>query len=538
MGRMVALKRNRSALVRVFFVLAILASAFSLTSCAVTSVGSTTARPSIAVSPSLVSFGSVKIKSQTTQTLTVSNTGKAPLTISQAAVSGTGFSLSGINTPMTVAAGASMNFTVSFQPTTTGAASGSVEISSNASTSPLTISLAGTGVTTSTPAISVTPAALNFGNLTVKTSASQTVKLSNTGTAALTISQASVSGTGFSLSGLAAPVTVPAGASMNFTVSFQPAAAGAASGSISINHNAGSSPAVISLTGTGVATSTTAISVTPGALNFGNLTVKTSASQTVKLSNTGTAALTISQASVSGTGFSLSGLAAPVTVPAGASMNFTVSFHPAAAGAASGSISINHNAGSSPAVISLTGTGVATSTTAISVTPGALNFGNLTVKTSASQTVKLSNTGTAALTISQASVSGTGFSLSGLAAPVTVPAGASMNFTVSFQPAAAGAASGSISITSNAGSSPAVISLTGTGVATSTPAISVTPGALNFGNLTVKTSASQTVTLSNTGTAALTISQASVSGTGFSLSGLAAPVTVPAGASMNFTVSF
>jgi len=535
---MVVPKRNRSALVRVFFVLAILASAFSLTSCAVTSVGSTTARPSIAVSPSLVSFGSVKIKTQTTQTLTVSNTGKAPLTISQAAVSGTGFSLSGISAPITVAAGASMNFTVSFQPTTTGAASGSIAISSNASTSPLTISLAGTGVTASTPAISVTPAALNFGSLTVKTSASQTVKLSNPGTADLTISQAGVSGTGFSLSGLTAPMTVAAGASMNFTVSFQPAATGAASGSISITSNAGSSPAVISLTGTGVATSTPAISVTPAALNFGNLTVKTSASQTVTLSNTGTATLSISQASITGTGFGMSGLTAPKTVAAGASMNFTVSFQPTATGATSGSISITSNAGSSPAVISLTGTGVATSTPAISVTPGALNFGNLTVKTLASHTVTLSNTGTAALTISQASVSGTGFSLSGLTAPVTVAAGASMNFTVSFQPTATGAASGSISINHNAGSSPAVISLTGTGVATSTPAISVTPGALNFGSLTVKTSASHTVTLSNTGTATLSISQANITGSGFGMSGLVAPATVAAGASVNFTVSF
>jgi hypothetical protein len=68
-------------------------------------------------------------------------------------------------------------------------------------------------------------------------------------------------------------------------------------------------------------------------------------------------------------------------------------------------------------------------------------------------------------------VSGTGFSISGLAAPVTIAAGASMSFAVLFQPTATGAASGSISISSNAGSSPAVVSLTGTGVEASTPAI-------------------------------------------------------------------
>ena len=108
----------------------------------------------------------------------------------------------------------------------------------------------------------------------------------------------------------------------------------------------------------------------------------------------------------------------------------------------------------SPLTVSLTGTGVAASTPAISVTPGAVSFGNQTVKTSASQTVTVSNTGTAALSISQASVSGTGYSMTGLTAPMTVAAGASTNFTVSFQPTATGAAAGSVSITSNASPSP------------------------------------------------------------------------------------
>src|SRR4029077_1211856 len=133
----------------------------------------------------------------------------------------------------------------SFQPAATGAAAGSVTITSNASPSPLTVSLTGTGVAGSTPAISVTPGAVSFGNQTVKTSASQTVTVSNTGTAALSISQASVSGTGFGMSGLSAPMTVAAGASTNFTVSFQPAVTGAASGSISITSNANSSPVVL-----------------------------------------------------------------------------------------------------------------------------------------------------------------------------------------------------------------------------------------------------------------------------------------------------
>ena len=115
------------------------------------------------------------------------------------------------------------------------------------------------------------------------------------------------------------------------------------------------------------------------------------------------------------------------------------------------------------------------------MTPGAVSFGNQTVKTSASQTVTVSNTGTAALSISQASVSGTGYNMTGLTAPVTVAAGASTSFAVMFQPATTGAATGSVSIMSNANASPLTVSLTGTGVVASAPAISVTPGAVSLG---------------------------------------------------------
>ena len=341
MGRMVNAASKRPAHHIVLGVIACIACSLSLVSCALTTKGSSPAtNPSISVTPSLVSFGNVKIKTQTSQTLRLSNPGTKDLVISQATVSGEGFSVSGLTAPLTVAAGMSVNFTVMFQPMTTGTASASISISSNATTTPVTVSLTGTGVSESTPAISVTPGTVSFGNQTVKTSASQTVTVSNTGTAALSISQASVSGTGFGMTGLSAPVTVAAGASTSFTVSFQPAATGAAAGSVTITSNASPSPLTVSLTGTGVATSTPAISVTPGAVSFGNQTVKTSASQTVTVSNTGTAALSISQASVSGTGYSMTGLSAPVTVAAGASTSFTVSFQPAATGTAAGSISI------------------------------------------------------------------------------------------------------------------------------------------------------------------------------------------------------
>ena len=537
MGRTVNAASRRPAHYIVLDVVACIAYIFSLAGCAVTGKGSSPAtNSSISVTPSLVSFGSVKIKTQASQTLRLSNPGTKDLMISQATISGEGFSLSGLTAPLTVTAGTSINFTVIFQPMKTGSASASISISNNATSTPLTVSLTGTGVSESAPAISVAPSAVSFGNLTVKSSATQTVKISNTGSADLSISQATLSGTGYSMSGLSAPVTVAAGASKSFTVTFQPTATGVASGSISIMSNASPSPLTVSLMGTGVTASTPAITVTPGTVSFGNQTVKTAASQTVTVSNTGTAALSISQASVSGTGYSMSGLSAPVTVAAGASKSFTVTFQPTATGGSAGSVAITSNASPSPLTVSLAGTGVAASAPAINVTPSSVAFGNLTIRTSASQTMKLSNTGTADLAISQASVSGAGYSMSGLAAPVTVTAGASISFTVAFQPAATGAATGSVSIGSNAANSPLSIPLSGTGVA-SILTLSASPSTMAFGNVTVDTTATQTDQVTNTGNAPVSITTVSATGTGFSVSG-GSNTTLAPNQSVTVTVSF
>src|SRR5579862_1732768 len=80
--------------------------------------------------------------------------------------------------------------------------------------------------------------------------------------------------------------------------------------------------------------------------------------------------------------------------------------------------------------LSLTGCGLigdsGGGTRTVTVTPSAASFGNVTVKTDASQTIKISNTGTGELKIFSADIAGTGFSLSGLKVPTKLAAGSSM----------------------------------------------------------------------------------------------------------------
>src|SRR5260370_26974362 len=105
-------------------------------------------------------------------------------------------SISGITAPLTLSPGQSTSFSATFSPTTAGSASGSVSISSSAPGSPLTLALSGTGVQ---PQLSATPSSAAFGSVITGNSASQTITLKNTGTASTTISQATVTGTGFSI---------------------------------------------------------------------------------------------------------------------------------------------------------------------------------------------------------------------------------------------------------------------------------------------------------------------------------------------------
>jgi hypothetical protein len=148
-----------------------------------------------------------------------------------------------------------------------------------------------------------------------------------------------------------------------------------------------------------------------------------------------------------------------------------VTFAPTTAG----SLSVTSNATNSPATVSLSGSGAGL---VLSASPSSLSFGNVTVgNTSSPQTVILTNSGNGSVTVSQAAVTGNGFSFTGPTLPFTLTASQTGTFNVSFAPAAAGNVSGSLSLTSNASNSPNVVPLSGTGV---TPILTLSPLAMTF----------------------------------------------------------
>jgi len=307
--------------------------------------------------------------------------------------------------------------------------------------------------------LSTNPTSIDFGKVAVGSTSSQDVTLSNSGDASVTISQADITGAGFSVSGLALPATLSAGSSLVISVRFSPAAAGSVTGSLTLVSDATNSPTSLALAGEGV---TQALTVTPSSIAFGDVTVGSSKTQAVTLRNAGTVAVTVSQANVSGTGFSISRLSLPLSLSAGQSTTFDVTFTPATTGSVTGSVSLVSDTPGSPTVISLSGRGV---TLTLTASPSSLDFGNVTVGSSGTESVQLRNTGSGNVTVSQINVTGTGFSFGGITLPRTLTAGQSTSFTVTFTPSATGSFTGSVSIVSTATNSPSIVSLAGSGVA-------------------------------------------------------------------------
>jgi hypothetical protein len=223
----------------------------------------------LSANPSSLAFGNVQVGNTASLWEALTNTGASPVTISQANVSGGGFSISGLTLPMTLTPTQSVSFTATFTPSAAGAASATLVVVSDAANSPLNVALSGTG--TSQGVLSVSPATLSFGNVTVGSSVSLTGSLAATGTS-VTVSSTGAGNGQFALSGLTLPTTIPAGQSASFTVTFTPSSVGATTSTLTFISDASNSPTTQSLTGTGQAPVSHSVglswSVEPGALSY------------------------------------------------------------------------------------------------------------------------------------------------------------------------------------------------------------------------------------------------------------------------------
>jgi hypothetical protein len=481
--------------------------------------------------PTSLTYASTAVGSTSgTQAVTVTASLVSGYSISSLSVATSGdFARSGGTCGTTVAIGSSCTVLVAFTPTAAGTRTGTLSLTHSNTLTPVAISLSGTATATTSPAAAISSTALSLAATTVgSTSASQTLTLSNTGTAALVLSGVSISGTNASEFNLASGGSCAAGSSVapssscTIAVNFTPAAAGSRSATLSIVHNAPNSPTTVAISGTGNAAPTPTLSINASSLAFGSQVVGTAgATQSVTVTNSGTAALVFTGLTLSGAAaadFSRSGTCSTaVPVAAGATCTLVLGFTPAATGVRSATLTVASNASNGSATLALSGTGTATPAPAVSLSSSSLAFGSQTVGTSSTvSAVTLTNTGSAALAISSIAASGSDFSLSHNC-PSSLTAGSACTLSTVFAPTVTGARSGSLTITSNASSSPNAVSLSGTGAAVVlAPILAWTPTvtALDFGAVTVgNSSGQQTLTLANSGNALGHLTAISVSGT-------------------------
>jgi subtilase family serine protease len=513
---------------------------------------STTTAPAVTLTPTSLTFAATTVNTAAaTQAITLNNTGTAALTISGVTVSGANAtSFTETNTcGTTVATGASCTITVTFKPTVAGSLTAAINVADNAAGSPQTVALAGTGTPVSVPVVSLSPTSLTFASTLVgSAAATQNITLKNTGTAPLTISGFSITGTdtaSFTQTNTCG-TSVAASASCTITVTFKPTLPGSLTASLTVVDNAAGSPQTVALAGTATQPTGPAVSLSPTSLTFPATNVGSSApTQMVTLKNTGGSTLTISNIAISGpnaSSFSL-GTACFTTLAADASCVLSVNFKPTTAGPLTATLTFTDNAPGSPQTVTLKGTGISSLAVALSHT--SLTFGSTTLGTSSAvQTVVVQNTGAA-------SVSLTGITLSGNYATSFIEtnncgsvlaAAATCTISVHFTPLASGTLTALISIADNATNSPQKVSLSGTGTG---PIVGLTRNSLAFGTTLVGSpSAVATFTLKNVGNATLGLAY---NGRGIFISGADASsfsetnncgLAVVAGGSCNINVTF
>jgi len=444
---------------------------------------------SVEVSPTSLSFGKITVNTNSASaTVSITNSGRQSFSILQVSSNHSEFLVSGITLPYSLRPHTSVSFKVTFRPDAAQAYKGSITIKTETHNTTHSVSVSGTGIaaTVAPPAtysLSPSSVSLSFGSVLLGTSASLPLSLTNTGTGSVTVSRIATSSAAFAISGFPGSVVLAPGQSLALTVGFVPTATGNASASVSVVSTAANSPTSVALAGTGIQPQ---ISVVPASVSFGSVTAGVTNTQTLTIKNPGTANLTITQASLTSNAFSFSGLTLPLTIPPSGSSPFTAGFTPATAGTFAGNLTLVNNSPTPSLAVVLSGTGVA-AVRQLSASPASVNFGNVTTSTTASQTVTLTNTGNTSISLSQDSVSGTGFALNGLAFPLTLAAGQSTSFTVVFAATSAGNVSGSVTVTSNASNSPTTIALSATGTVPASYSVSLswTPSSSSYSGFNV-----------------------------------------------------
>ncbi|MDE1161955.1 MAG: choice-of-anchor D domain-containing protein [Acidobacteriaceae bacterium] len=515
------------------------------------------------LSPVEQEFGTVATGSSSAPvTFTVANLLQNNATASIQSVSVTGdFVLSATtanganNCTGTLASTSACYLSVTFVPSAVGQQTGSLTVVTDIGTASATL----TGYGSASAGVALNPAVLNFNDIPGSASTQQTVTLSNTGISAISVGTPTVSSTAFATTS-SCNIVAP-GSLCTLAVTFTPQS-GPTSGTLVLpittttNGQSATTSYYVALNGNYAAVAS-GLTILPDTANFGAEAVD-SLGLTRQFTVYNFSAKTMNVSLSTPRQFPLSTPSSCATLTAGASCVFSASFLPGVAGEATGSVyATGTPTDGAPTVQALTyllgygtGSGALQVTGSALVPNAALSFGQVSSGQSKQQTLTLTNTGASSLTIRRVT------SLPPFAASTTCGAALAVNascaVTLTYAPvyelSTAGTPltqAGTLTVESDAKDSPYTLSLTGQAVpaVSSSPAsgsvlasYSLSQSSLTFANTTVgNMSASQTVTLTNTGNAILHVLSL-LAATDFSAT--TDCTTIASGASCSLTASF
>ncbi len=319
--------------------------------------------PGVTTSPTSLSFGNQAVGSTSAaQTLTLTNSGTDPLTISFIGASGD--FIAAPSCPMVLAVSASCSIAVQFRPSLAGPRAGALTILSNAPTSPNSVQLTGTG-TQGRPTLSISDVSIAEGNTGTK-SASLTVSLSAAAREPVSVKVRTRNGTAIAGSdyvAAAATLTIPAGrtsmavsVTVNGDSTFEPDEVFYVDLTEPVAAVISDGEGSVTILNDDTAPGAPGISVPTRNFNFGNVRVGSSSAQrTLTITSSGTAPLMIRSVRVTGDFVGTSNC--PASLAPGATCALTGTFRPATTGLRTGTVTITSNAPDSPTVVQLSGTG-------------------------------------------------------------------------------------------------------------------------------------------------------------------------------------
>ncbi len=419
------------------------------------------AAPAITVSPTSLTFAAQPVATQSApQTVTVTNTGTASLTLSSITTTGDFNETDTCTSPggNTFAPGATCTAQVRFLPTVAGSRSGVLTVFGNVPGGQATVIL--NGAATPPAAIVLNPINVTFPTTSVgATSAPINITISNTGGSPASLQTPIVTGADFRLSANTCAGSLAPQTGCTVSVVFAPITAGARSGTFSITDDAGTQSASLN----GSATNPATDGLAPLSLTFGPQVLNTtSATQTVTLTNSGDVALTLIAAQITSGDFIVVN-ACGNSLNAHSTCTFSVAYVPKAVGAETGVLTVSDQFRQQ--TVTLNGVGLAPAGVSLSPFAG-LSFAPTAVNTSsAPQTVTLTNNGGVALSLAGVVVTGDFAILAGSnTCPSTLPPGTACTVQIDFQPTVSGARTGNLIFNDSAANSPQVLPLTGGGV--------------------------------------------------------------------------